>query len=649
MPDMTRCTKCGADNPATNKFCDTCGSKLEIKQQQVKKPQEKPVEKKKIEVQKPIEKLEKKEKQVIEKQEKEIYEQETEIAFTKQGIVINWEVIAWVAVVLTAILLRFLDLGAKPLHHDESMHAFYSWKLFKGDGYSYNPMMHGPFQYHITALMYYLFGTSDYTCRIAPAIYGMLCVIIMWWFKPYLGKIGALLGALIFAISPGFVYQSRFIREDIFFAGNNLILCLGLLRYFDTRKLNWLLIAAVGLALSWATKETVYITGFIFFTFLFGRWVWEYSLRNIPERFEQEGNVYRTIQWWLGKGKMDFLNAFLIFFILHAILFFNKEPGMSFFANLKGIYAGYIDAITYWLGQHEVERGSQPIYFYMLLIPYYELLSVVFMLIATGYYLIKPEKRTFFNIFCIHWWFMALLIYSWAGERMPWLMLHPLIPMHLLAAKFLGELIERIDWGWKRTAGITAFILLAMNSFHGSVYVSFYGYGADPKESLVYVQSSPDVLIVSDKIKKFAKAMKSQKWDSESFRKFDMYNLEIVCEDYCTWPFAWYLRDFNKIAYQPKNIPEYEKGKPLILSGIEEANRGHDQRVFDLLKDEYYFERYKLREWWAPDEGKFWSAPLGEKINMLWKRFIYRDVWNELGSYDFVVYIRKDLKEFWQQ
>ncbi|MBP7793119.1 MAG: hypothetical protein KA120_08670, partial [Candidatus Goldbacteria bacterium] len=106
---------------------------------------------------------------------------------------------------------------------------------------------------------------------------------------------------------------------------------------------------------------------------------------------------------------------------------------------------------------------------------------------------------------------------------------------------------------------------------------------------------------------------------------------------------------FNKIAYQPKNIPEYEKGKPIILSGIEEANRGHDQRVYDLLKDDYYFERYKLREWWAPDEGKFWSAPFGEKVNMLWKRFIYRDVWNDLGSYDFVVYIRKDLKEFWQQ
>jgi hypothetical protein len=31
---------------------------------------------------------------------------------------------AWVAVLVVAVALRFWDLGAKPLHHDESMHAY---------------------------------------------------------------------------------------------------------------------------------------------------------------------------------------------------------------------------------------------------------------------------------------------------------------------------------------------------------------------------------------------------------------------------------------------------------------------------------------------------------------------------------------------
>jgi hypothetical protein len=207
-------------------------------------------------------------------------------------------------------------------------------------------------------------------------------------------------------------------------------------------------------------------------------------------------------------------------------------------------------------------------------------------------------------------------------------------------------------------------ILLTMASLHGTINVCFYGEGASPKESLVYVQSSTDVTRVSNKIIQFANELKGEKWASADFRAFDPYNMELVCEDYCTWPFAWYLRDFKKIAYQPKNIPEFEMGKPLILSGIEEANQGHDQRVKDMLTSEtkivngktvpklpteiYVYTRYKLREWWAPDENKFWKAKAGEKFKMLYDRFMYRDVWNELGSYDFVVYVRKDLEKYWR-
>jgi hypothetical protein len=286
------------------------------------------------------------------------------------------------------------------------------------------------------------------------------------------------------------------------------------------------------------------------------------------------------------------------------------------------------------------------------------------MLIASVYYLIKPEKRTFFNIFTICWWILSLAVYSWAGERMPWLAIHPLLPMSILAGKFAAEVIEERSWEWRRALTITGMVLFSMASVHGTIYVSFYGEGASPKESLVYVQSSTDVTRVANKIIQFSNEIKGEKWASQDFRSFNPYDLEIVCEDYCTWPFAWYLRDFNKIAYQPKNIPEFEMGKPLILSGIEEANQGHDQRVKDMLTSEtkvvngktvpklpteiYVPTRYKLREWWAPDHAKFNNAKFGEKVKMLYDRFMYRDVWNDLGSYDFIVYVRKDLEKYWR-
>src|SRR5713226_8422560 len=59
-----------------------------------------------------------------------------------------WELFFYVAVVGIAFLLRMHDLGVRALHHDESLHAVYSWKLFTGQGYIHDPMMHGPFQFH---------------------------------------------------------------------------------------------------------------------------------------------------------------------------------------------------------------------------------------------------------------------------------------------------------------------------------------------------------------------------------------------------------------------------------------------------------------------------------------------------------------------
>ncbi len=642
MADSVKCPKCGADNPASNKFCDTCGYKL-AKKEQKKKP----------------DKEEKKKEKKPEKAaaEKPVSAEEEKAKPAAGGFTINWEVVIWLAILVIAVITRFYDLGAKPMHHDESMHAFYSWNLFMGKGYAYNPMMHGPFLFHANAFIYYLFGTSDYTARVMPAIYGMLCVGIIWWFRPYLGKWGAVITAFLIAISPTFMYQARYIRNDIYIAGDNLIMVLGLFRYFDTKKFRWLVIAAVGLALAWATKEVTYITGFIFFLFFAGRWLWEYSYRSDPEKMSTEGKIYPVIKYWTGKGRSEFLWAFLVFFLVHAFFYFKKLPGAGFFTNLGGVFDGYVKALTYWLGQHEVERGSQPWYFYALLIPFYEHPSVFFMLIASVYYIVKPEKRTMFNLFLIWWWVGAMFLYSWAGERMPWLALHPLTPMILLAGKFTAEIFRRRDWGWKRSAGIAVFIITCMGAWHGAVHVCFYGAGADPKESLVYVQSSTDTLTVEEKIRNFAKEMKGRKWESSEFRGFDPHDMRIVVEDYCTWPFAWYLREFNKIAYHPKHIPAVEKEKnkaPIILSGIEEANKGHDRRVYELLTTPgedgtvYVPTRYKLREWWAPDENKWWDAPFSEKIEMLKNRLLYREVWNDLGSYDFVVYVRKDLEKYWR-
>ena len=79
-----------------------------------------------------------------------------------------------VLIALSAFILRIIDLDVRAIHHDESLHALYSWVLMKEMIYIHDPMTHGPFQFHIIALFYRLFGDSDFVTRLPSAVFGSL-------------------------------------------------------------------------------------------------------------------------------------------------------------------------------------------------------------------------------------------------------------------------------------------------------------------------------------------------------------------------------------------------------------------------------------------------------------------------------------------
>jgi predicted membrane-bound mannosyltransferase len=91
---------------------------------------------------------------------------------------IDLEVLLYIVVGILAIAAMFYNLGARSQSHDESLHALYSWKLYAGQGYEHNPMMHGPFLFHINALFYFMFGTSDFTARMSAATFGVILVLL---------------------------------------------------------------------------------------------------------------------------------------------------------------------------------------------------------------------------------------------------------------------------------------------------------------------------------------------------------------------------------------------------------------------------------------------------------------------------------------
>jgi predicted membrane-bound mannosyltransferase/DNA-binding beta-propeller fold protein YncE len=180
----------------------------------------------------------------------------------------RWELLVWGIILSLALALRLWDLGGRALHHDESLHATYSWYFYEGRGYTHDPMMHGPFQFHAGALAFILFGPSDFVARVPAALFGTGIVGLVYLLRGHLGRLGALAAATFIAVSPTLLYFSRFAREDIYTAFWTLALVIAIWRYLSERRNLWLYLGAAFMAFSFATKETTYMMVAIFLTFL---------------------------------------------------------------------------------------------------------------------------------------------------------------------------------------------------------------------------------------------------------------------------------------------------------------------------------------------------------------------------------------------
>ena len=173
--------------------------------------------------------------------------------------VARWELAAYGGILALAAAMRLWDLGSRAIHHDESLHAFYAWNLYSGNGFQHNPMMHGPFQMEATAAAFFLFGDSDFTARLLYALAGTALVALPFFFRSRLGRLGAVLVSVLLAFSPAMLYFSRFARNDILMAVWTLGLVISMWRYLDEGKSRYLYIGSALLALAFATKETAYL------------------------------------------------------------------------------------------------------------------------------------------------------------------------------------------------------------------------------------------------------------------------------------------------------------------------------------------------------------------------------------------------------
>jgi uncharacterized protein (TIGR03663 family) len=172
---------------------------------------------------------------------------------------LNWEVAIFSLIVVLFVVTRFYDLGARVMSHDESLHTYYSWLLYRGQGFTHTPLMHGPLQFHLIALSYFLFGDSDLTARIPAVLSSIAGIILLWNFRRYLGRAGTMIAAVLFLISPYLLYYGRYVRNEALVVPIGLLTIWALLRYLDSGENRYLYYLTIASVLHFTAKETAFI------------------------------------------------------------------------------------------------------------------------------------------------------------------------------------------------------------------------------------------------------------------------------------------------------------------------------------------------------------------------------------------------------
>jgi len=200
--------------------------------------------------------------------------------FTK--LTLNIETLLWILIFFLAVFSRFYILGARVMSHDENSHVYYSWRFANGQGFAHDPLMHGPLQFHLIALSYFMFGDNDFTARAPAALFSVAAIGFLWFCRRYLGRSGALVGATLMLISPYMLYYGRYARNEGLIELFGVVTIWAILRYLETgwpRYLYWLTLATV---LHFTAKETSFIYTAQAMLFLGGYFIYKITQLRWP-------------------------------------------------------------------------------------------------------------------------------------------------------------------------------------------------------------------------------------------------------------------------------------------------------------------------------------------------------------------------------
>lgn len=342
--------------------------------------------------------------------------------------VITVELGLYILLGLVALTLRFLALDSAPLSSEEAAQALAAWNWLNANPSQWTG---SPLLFAFDGLVFLLGGAHDAAVRLLPAIAGSAVVLFPIMLRRELGHVGALVASAIMALSPSLVLFSRVGSGTMAAVCFAFAAVLFAWRYQSDQTAWYLYLAPVSAALALlASSEvwTVVLALGIYAALQLRRA--RSTLSQGPEVLGSDRAGIRTARVWLRTVAI----GVLVFVGI----------GSLFMTHREGIGAA-IDLLGLWL--QGLAPGGSPMDLLRVLVIYEPLVfflgvtAVIDALLALG----TNHKLAPPVLVMTIWALTAFVLYSIGVDNNPVRIVVVIVPLAVLAGKYIGEWAERLS------------------------------------------------------------------------------------------------------------------------------------------------------------------------------------------------------------
>jgi uncharacterized protein (TIGR03663 family) len=596
-------------------------------------------------------------------------------------------------IIVAGLLLRWLLLDMRPYHHDESLHGMYGRYFYdfpENNYYKYDPMLHGPMLYNCMRFIYAMFGDSLWAARTPVCIMGSIFLVMPFLYRRFFSPPATLILTATVALSPTLVYWSRFLREDYWVVSGMLLTLYGFVLASRSWKAFFVLF---GITIQWCTKESALVTiavmlGYLIFEAGFkkiqrdegptlaGRilqyvstYAWETAwaiaacafiyawFYGAGFRYPQgiiDGLGYKGYEYWSKHHAMERIQGpfnfhlyvmgwyelpVFIAFLAHLVLFYRRTTNELRFLALTLVAVIFIACLL----TDEATIRENALWKLFKLKDRLDIVGLFVLLfhapIVTIHHLLKKESGlAATGYFCT----AMMFVYSYLGEKVPWLSVYPLIFSLPYLTLFFQDYFRAYPIDFRNYPAKRAFLYSGIGLSLLAIIFIVERMPNDPTTNEDYVFLATGALLIAigllDNVGRYLGSFNVGRWIaigaalfmfraaiqtnflyagreteylSQVHSTYDIHEIALQIIDdaqnqrhgykplifgtgEATWPLAWYfrhLRDEYKFTSKKEEYPNYTY---LFIDW-------KDQREPGDIPEGYTSRKVNLRGWWVPD------------------------------------------------